>query len=401
MNRPQSRPPSLWLFLAVALAGIAARLLAATCGHDCDMESWVIIAKLADHGENVYAHTDLYNFAPGWFYILHVLYVLAGHNPAIFRYLVSGFLGLGDAGICYILWRRFGKLAACWFIFNPISIIISGYQCNFDNLAIFLGLAAVWVMGDEFAGPLNRRKLWGLVILGISLVVKHVFFAFPFWLAVKQKGLRQKLAVILIPTSLFALSFVPYWHTGSQGIIKNVFLFRSFTTQFFYHMFLPQFVQFMFSSLTVWLLALTVFAFVCRKKNTMESLLLYTCVLVATAPADVNEYLAIPGAFVATHLNPLTILYTAAGTAHLLVALNGPLGSPPFAVRGFGAAYLAAAVKGLHLHSLFGLSFIDVAIYLLCLALAWVTWRQTIAGWFRQFWDWCVTELKVQLGSRE
>lgn len=149
-----------WLFFGVLVAGLAARLLVATCGHDYDMDSWQIVAGIADRGDNVYASTDRYNFAPGWFHILHGLNLLAGHNPVVFRYVVAGFLGLADAGIFFFLWRRSGRLAACWFLLNPISIIITGYQCNFDNVAILLGLVAVGLMGDEFDQPLNRRKFW-------------------------------------------------------------------------------------------------------------------------------------------------------------------------------------------------------------------------------------------------
>jgi hypothetical protein len=377
MNEITSKTPSSWLFWMVLITGLAARLLVATCGHNYDMDSWQIVAGIADRGENVYAATGRYNFAPGWYHILHGLNVLSGHKPAVFRYVVAGFLGLADAGIFFFLWRRFGRLAACWFLLNPISVIISGYQCNFDNVAIGLGLLAVALMGDDFDRPLDRRKLLGLSVLGLSLVVKHVFFAFPFWLAVKQRGMLQKLVVIFVPVLIFALSFVPYWHTGSQGIIRNVFLYRSFTNEFFYRMFLPQFVQFMFGSLGVWLFLLGLFAFICRKKSTVEFLLFYTAVLVAASPANINEYLAIPGAFVATHLNPFTILYTAVGTLHLLVDPNG-----------------------FHLTVLSQTIFIDVAIYLLCLGLVWAIWRQPIVASVKGLLAWCVGEVKNQLGRR-
>jgi hypothetical protein len=367
-----------WLFCAVLIAGLAARLLVSTGGHNYDMDSWQIVAGMADRGENVYAGTDRYNFAPGWFHILHGLNQLSGHNPVIFRHVVAGFLSLADAGIFFFLWRRFGRLAGCWFFLNPISIIISGYQCNFDNVAIGLGLLAAGLMGDEFDRPLDRRKYMGLFVLGLSLVVKHVFFAFPFWLAVKQKGMRQKLVVILVPIGLFALSFVPYWHTGSQGIIQNVFLYRSFTNEFFYRMFLPQFVQFMFGSLAVWFFLLVLFAFICRKKNTVEFLLFYIAVLVAASPANINEYLSIPGAFVAANLNPFTVLYTAVGTLHLLVDPNG-----------------------LHWTGLSRTICIDLAIYLLCLGLVWATWRQSIMAWLKGLLTWCVGEVKNQLGSKK
>ncbi|MGO8838858.1 MAG: hypothetical protein ACLQAH_06980 [Limisphaerales bacterium] len=366
-----------WLFFGVLVAGLAARLLVATCGHDYDMDSWQIVAGIADRGDNVYASTDRYNFAPGWFHILHGLNLLAGHNPVVFRYVVAGFLGLADAGIFFFLWRRSGRLAACWFLLNPISIIITGYQCNFDNVAILLGLVAVGLMGDEFDRPIGRRKLLGLLVLGLSLVVKHVFFAFPFWLAVKQKGMWQKLVMVLLPVFLFGLSFVPYWHAGSQGIIQNVFRYRSFTNEFFYHMFVPEGLQFMIGSLALWLFLLAIFAFVCRQKNSVESLLLYTCVLVAASPANINEYLAIPGAFVATHLNPFTVLYTAAATLHLFVDING-----------------------FHMTGLSQTTYIDVSVCLLCLGLVWATWRQNILATLKRLLEWCFSEVKNQLGLK-
>jgi hypothetical protein len=378
MNKTDNHFEPGWLFWAVLIAGLAARLLVATCGHNYDMDSWQLVAGIADRGENVYAATDRYNFAPGWLHILHGLNLLSGHNPVIFRYVVAGFLSLADAGIFFFLWRRSGKLAAGWFLLNPIAIIISGYQCNFDNVAIGLGLLAAGLMGDDFERPLDRRRYMGLFVLGLSLVVKHVFFAFPFWLAVKQKGMRQKLVVILVPLGLFALSFVPYWHTGSQGIIQNVFLYRSFTNEFFYRMFLPQFVQFMFGSLAVWFFLLVLFAFICRKKSTVEFLLFYTAVLVAASPANINEYLSIPGAFVATHLNPFTVLYTVVGTLHLLVDPNG------FHWTGWSRTIC-----------------IDLAIYLLGLGLVWATWRQPIMAGIKGVSAWCLGEVKNQLGLKK
>lgn len=361
-----------WLFFVALFSGIAARLFVAALGHDFDFDSWVIIAKVP-LGGNVYA-TTRYNFAPGWFLILHVLYFLAGHNPAAFRYFVPGFLSLVDAGIFYILWRKFGKLAGCWFFLNPISVIVSGYQNNFDNTAIFAGLLAAFLIKDEFDKPLSRQAILGLVVLGLSLVLKHVFFAFPFWLAVKQRGLGQKLLVILIPVAIFFLSFVPFWAEGKQDIMQNVFLYRSYNTEFFYRMFVPLGLQYMFgSSQMIWLFLLAVFAFIYRQKSTIETMLLYTCVMVAPAPASINEYLAIPLCFVATHLNLFTILYTFFGSLHELVDYNG-----------------------LHLTQISGKNCIDLAIYMLCLALVWVTWRQKIIAAAKFVFKWGALEIENQ-----
>jgi hypothetical protein len=367
-----------WLFFVVLAAGIAVRMFVAHLGHDFDFESWKLIAGYMNNGQNVYVQTQRYAFAPAWFLILHGLDLLSGHNPVIFRYAVAGFLTLADVGIFFILWRKFGMLAGCWFFLNLISIIVSGYQNNLDNLGILSGLIAALLIKDDFEKPLSRRALCGLMVLGLSLVLKHVFFAFPFWLAVKQRGIVQKLIVMVIPISIFLLSFVPYWAGGSQGIIRDVFLYRSYEMDFFYHLYLPLFLQYMFSAQMIWFLCLVIFAFIYRQKSTLETMLLYTCVLVATSPASINEYLAIPLCFVATHLNFFTVLYTIYGSLHELVDYNG-----------------------LQLRWISSKNCIDVAIYMLFPALLWVTWRQQIVDAGKKLLKWTAFEIENQLGLKK
>jgi hypothetical protein len=232
-----------------------------------------------------------------------------------------------------------------------------------------LGLLAAVLVGDEFDGPLNRRKLLGLFVLGLSLATKHLFFAFPFWLAVKQRGIGRKIGIVLLPVGVFLLTFVPYWSEGRAGILNNVFHYHSFNNDYFYNLFVPLGLQFMFSSRAIWFFLLAFFAFVWRRKNTVESLLLYTAVLVTASPAVVNQYLAIPVPFVATHFNVFTLLYTAFGTLHLLVDVNG--------------LHLAGIIPG---------TCADISIYMLCLGLLWIIGRQRLLDWL----EWCIAEVKNQ-----
>ena len=373
MDNLPKKSKSVWLFIAVMITGIAARLLVATRGHNYDMDSFQIVAGIVDHGGNVYASTERYNYGPVWFNVLHILDLLARHNQAVFRYLVSGFLSLVDVGIFFILWRKFGKLAASFFFLNPVTVIITGYHSQFDNLAIFLGLLAALLMGDEFDKPVNRRKFFGLLVLGISVATKHILFAFPFWLAVKQKGMLPKFVILLVPTLVFALGFIPYWPGGRHGIIQNVFMYQSIGNGYFYHLFVPMIIQVMFNSQTIWFLLLVSLAFVFRQKKTVESLFLYACVLVAASPAIVNQYLAIPMPFIATHLNPLTILYAVVATMHLLVDYNG-----------------------LHLTGLHFGKCADLAVCVLCLAFVWTVWRRNILAFLERF----IFEVKNQFGGQ-
>jgi hypothetical protein len=366
MDRFKKISRSDWGLLLVLIVGFAARMFAATCGDNFDVDSYKIVAEIADRGGNVYAGTDRYNYGPVWFETLRILYWLAGHDATVFRHLVAALLSLVDVGIFFVLRRYFGNLAACLFFLNPISIIITGYHSQFDNLAILLGMLAVILAGDEFEKPVNRRKIFGLLVLGLSLMTKHLLFAFPFWLAVKQKGLLQKFWILVIPALIFGLGFVPYWHEGRQGIIQNVFLYRSSDDEYFYNMFVPQALHFVFNPLRMWLLLLAVFAFIFRAKGAMDSLLLYTCVLVVASPATANQYLAIPVPFVSTCVNAFTILYVVFGTWHLFV---NPIG---IKLGGFA----------------------DVAIYMLSFALAWAAWKQNIIKLLEKF----VFEIKNQLG---
>jgi len=178
-------------------------------GHNYDMESWYVVADISWHGGNVYAETDRYNYGPVWSLILQALDLLAGHRHEVLRYLIAGFLSLADLGIFLLLCRLVNPLAGVLFFLNPVSILISGYHSQFDNVAILLGLWSVQLLGDDFSRPMNRRKLLGLLVLSLSLMTKHLLFAFPLWLAVKQKGLAQKAIVLLLPVLCFLLSFAP------------------------------------------------------------------------------------------------------------------------------------------------------------------------------------------------
>lgn len=360
-----------WAIFGVITLGVAARMGFAAWGHNYDMDSYFIVAEITRHGGNVYAETTRYNYGPVWFQIIHALDWLACHQNTVLRYLIAGFLTAVDAGIFLILCHRAGRLAGVLFFLNPISIMITGFHCQFDNLAIAIGMLAVMEMGDHFEKPVDRRKFIGLLLLGVSLATKHVLFVFPVWLAVKQRGFWQKIIVVLVPTAVFLAGFLPYWNGGHAGIVENVFRYRSIDASFFYNFIMPGGTKSFLSSQSVWFAMLLVFALVCRRRNSFESLLLYTGVLVAASPATMNQYLAIPVALTAVFVSPWFLLYTAVGAYHISVDGNGP--------------HLLKYLHG---------RYDDLAIYCLVCALLWLFWRQQIIRVVQFFWE----EIKLQLG---
>lgn len=363
---------SRWILPVVVVLGFAARMAAATLGSNYDMHSWFIVADITSHGGNVYQETERYNYGPVWFLIVHVLDVMAGHRHEVLRYLISAVLSLADLGIFLFLCRQAGRLAGVLFFLNPVSILITGYHCQIDNVAILVALWSVRLLGDDFESPVNRRKFCGLLMLGLSLVVKHLFFVFPFWLAIKQKGFGQKVVILTVPVACFLMGFGPYWVSGHQGIINNVFGYHSAPTNLFYHALVPQLIQDFWGSGVVWYGLLVVFAFLCRTRNSFESLLIYTGVLVAFSPATSNQYLAIPCALASVFWSVPFGLYTLVTTYHLCSDGNGP-----------------------HLLK-YGI-YADVAIDVLCFALAWLFWRKQ----FFELYQAARREVLLQLGRVE
>ena len=309
------------IFIVGVLLGIVLRLVVATRGHNFDLESFLIVADIVERGGNVYNETLRYNYGPIWSYLVFsfkwLSEIFTPSNGQGFSYIVTGFLTLVDLGIMFVLLTRFGRLAALFFFLNPITIIISGYHRQFGNFAILIGMLALIVYGENYETPLTKRKVGGLALLGLSLVTKHLLFLFPLWLAIKQRGLMNKLICIVFPLGIFALGFLPFWGVGREGIINNVLEYASWENHIFWTWHIPKFIRLFLSAREVFLIVLVVGAFLFRDQQGIQSLTLYLALLVATSPSMTNQYLAIPISFIALNINLLTILYSVAGGIYL------------------------------------------------------------------------------------
>ncbi len=298
------------------------------------------MAEIVHHGGNVYAETSKYNYAPGWFLLLRLLRWVANHwrDPALaFGYGVATFLSLVDLALGAILLRRFGPGAALYFLFNPVSILISGYHRQFGSVALLLGFVAVLAFeragpGDQSArdGGLGKARWAGLGALGASLLAKHVLFAFPFWLAVRQPRRRERLLVLFVPPAIFFVSFLPYLgEGGARGILENVFLYKARFEIPLLGGWLPAYVVeelplvVSVLSTVVFLAALVAGAWIFEGTPPVRALLLYTALLVAFSPAAANQYLALVVSFVAVYRNPFTVLFTVVASLHLMIDRQG------------------------------------------------------------------------------
>ncbi len=313
------------LYSAVSV-GVLARFLVAFRGNNFDVNSYWLVGELFSNGENIYAATSRYNYGPIWFHIIGWLFdttnVFSNHF-LLFRLSVTALLTLVDLMIAWTLKKHWGNKVAILFFLNPISIIISGYHSQFDNLAILLGLWAVLILGEKQYQQTDKHQIAGLLMLGGALMTKHIFFLFPIWLAIKQKCWKSRILTLLIPFSLFFMSFVPYWSTGSSGIINNVFLYKSFNNGPFWYSLAPKIITDNVPLIVLFVGTLLCLSFVFRKKSNQETFILYLVSLVVFSSAIANQYLAIAVPFLAIYRSHLSTIFTVVATAYLLTEKNG------------------------------------------------------------------------------
>lgn len=319
----EHRDNSVAIVCLVVTLGIVLRLWAALQGHNFDVDSYRIVADIVASGGNVYAETRRYNYGPIWFHILHYLDMIPW--PGVdaltsLRIKVAEFLTVVDLCIYFFLLRRYSNTVAALFFLNPISILITGYHSQFDNLAVLLALIAVAGYHEEKSVGVRLACLIGI---GLSLSVKHILFVFPVWLAFRERVWSRRLFVLLVPYLIFMSGFLFYLPQGLQGIISNVFLYKSFNNAPFWAIFAPNIVFNAAPKIHLFICALALLGMWARRKSPLESLHLYLIALVTFSSAIANQYLSIPTASIAVFWNWAYALYSIVGGLFLTVEGNG------------------------------------------------------------------------------
>jgi hypothetical protein len=230
--------------LAISLLSIAAKMTVATMGHNFDVDSWKVVTGILEQGGSVYAGTDRWPYGPALFpalagldWIAHFLHPTSGadihmlgpNTGEAFHIIMAAFLATIDVFIALALVMGYSYSSAMFFLLNPISLVISGFHSQVDNVAVFAALLA-W-LPIRNGKPNTSRWLASSVLLGLSLTIKHSFFFFPIWLVFWRPlgNLRIRLTYAVITYGLFSLSFLPWLAEGASraGIMHNVVGYRS------------------------------------------------------------------------------------------------------------------------------------------------------------------------------
>lgn len=299
--------------LAIAL-GVVLRFVVMAVGHNYDFQSYLIVGDLLHKGLDVYANTERYNYGPLFMQFQGIFYEISTNalNVAtMYRVLFVSLLTMTDMGIMVWIEKHFGKKPAIIFFLNPVSIIITGFHNQFDNMAVLLMLIAISFYNEE--KKVGWRDVCFIICMALSLTMKHIFFIFPLWLLFSGKlPVIKKILYAFIPPVLFLLSFVPSILKNPDnfdGILQNVFLYRSTNNMPLLRWFL-KIIGVPGSLYTViFIVLVSIAGYIFREKDIRYRTLMYLMCLVAFASAVSNQYLAIPMAALCIFSKKLKYVY--------------------------------------------------------------------------------------------
>jgi hypothetical protein len=195
------------------------------------------------------------------------------------------------------------------FFLNPISILITGFHSQVDNIPIALAFGAWLIISSEEALT-RKRFIISALLLALSLVVKHAFLFFPIWLLFNQRlgSFSRRVLFAGLVYGVFFVSFIPFIfeHSAQWRIINKVFLYtyfpcigQSWSFYFINHFFSLQeldsasvssILRFFF----VFMILLSGWLFGQDPRRQFESFFFYLISLVTWTPQIANQYLAIP-----------------------------------------------------------------------------------------------------------
>ncbi len=318
-----------FIFIGFLCLGVFLRFFVMTFGHNFDFDSYCIVGEIAGNFRSVYAETDRYNYAPLFFILQGLLYRISQIDPAnrvlIFRILIVSVLTAADLAIALFIAGNYSYTQSIVFFLNPVSIIISGYHNQFDNIAVLFALLSIAFFNEE--DRLNKSDVGFILLFSLSLITKHILFLLPvFILLMERVCIKKKALYSFIPPVVFLLSFVPFAlldNATLRGIINNVFRYRSSNNAPLYSIIFA-FIDFPGHRIIVYGLMMTVVAWIVRRCRFEVILLVYLITMVCFSSAIVNQYLAIPmAALCILNVGKWSWIYMTAAGLYLLLDESG------------------------------------------------------------------------------
>jgi hypothetical protein len=195
-----------------------------------DQQSYETVVHILDNHGNVYAETARYNYSPVWAYTLLALDRVARVSGItlnlVVRIFLSGIDLLNAAFIGAIAeYSRRGSGYRCLvcYLFNPVAILVVGFDGQFESFAMLPLLLAVWLYVRNKG--VNRAWLW--LLITTALVIKHIVLFLSWTLLLYLFKPRRAVLAMICSLAIFVLTFVPFLPSGAEGVYFHVLRYQS------------------------------------------------------------------------------------------------------------------------------------------------------------------------------
>ena len=317
MNRIIKKNNKLIIFTFFVILGFALRIWVSQFGSNFDFAMWQFNLELFKDDKSIYEFGN-YSYGTPWIRTLYFLdsisFLPLENNSFVqnipgsfYRMKIVIFLSLIDFFIFLLLYKNYSLKVGLLYFLNPICIIITGHHNQFSNFAILFGFLSVLLYEKD---KLDFKFIIPLIIMGISISIKHILIFFPLWWAFKEKKFLKKFLILLIPYSIFLFSFFPFLFNDFEHIVHKLGTFGMRFDGPFWGMFGPKIIHMYFDIQTLFSLILIGLGFFFIKKNLKESLYLYLMAVVVFSSMMYTQYLFIPLIALAVFWNWKYFFYT-------------------------------------------------------------------------------------------
>ena len=317
MNRIIKKNNKLIIFTFFVILGFALRIWVSQFGSNFDFAMWQFNLELFKEDKSIYEFGN-YSYGTPWIRTLYFLDSISFPSlennsfvqnipGSFYRMKIVIFLSLIDFFIFSLLYRNYSLKVGLLYFLNPICIIITGHHNQFSNFAILFGFLSVLLYEKD---KLDFKFIIPLIIMGISISIKHILIFFPLWWAFKEKNFLKKFLILLIPYSIFLFSFFPFLFNDFEHIVHKLGTFGMRFDGPFWGMFGPKIFHMYFDIQTLFSLILIGLGFLFIKRNLKESLYLYLMAVVVFSSMMYTQYLFIPLIALAVFWNWKYFFYT-------------------------------------------------------------------------------------------
>ncbi|MCC7450180.1 MAG: hypothetical protein IT324_22370 [Anaerolineae bacterium] len=223
--------PGTPLLVAALLLGYSLRVAQAAFSPTIyDQQSYEIVVRILGNHGNIFAETPRYNYSPVWAYTLLVLDRIAqGAGTSLnvsVRIFLSG-VDLLNAGLIGAIAERVrrgsGYRCLLCYLFNPVAILVVGFDGQFETFAMLPLLLAVWL----YTQNRNVNRVWLWLLITTALVIKHIVVFFCWTLCLYLFSLRRAVIAMICSLAIFVLTFVPFLPTGAEGVYFHVLRYQA------------------------------------------------------------------------------------------------------------------------------------------------------------------------------